>query len=286
MLALRLRRFRGHRDILSRGLKSSNVDFEGLRFHYYHADNGRPPLIMLHGFLDSAQTFRKLLPELLERFDLYVIDTPGFGYTRMPPVRELWDLRSMARSMARFVRKKLELRDARLLTHSMGGLIAAHMAEYIRETEQVALFSRMDMIAPGMFRLPEQDRDTARRRLYPRDTYEIKELLRTLYHADMPMPPDIVLKGLLREWTRVGYYYLAENTIESEDEMFFTPARLRALKTPLRLYWGEEDKITPLEMARKIKRAVKGTKLFTFPDAGHALHLVKGREVLEAFLND
>src|SRR5690606_18706749 len=77
------------------------------------------------------------------------------------------------------------------------------------------------------------------------------------------------------------YFYLAENTIDEESNVFFTTARLRALRIPLALYWGKEDHVTPLALAGRIRRAVPGTIVEEFQSAGHALHIENVDELLE-----
>ena len=65
-----------------------------------------------------------------------------------------------------------------------------------------------------------------------------------------------VVRGLLHEWSTVGYHYLAENTIEDEDRVWFAPTDLKRLRMPLHLYWGDHDQITELNMAKRMKREI------------------------------
>ncbi len=280
---LSIRRWNIQRGIQEAGLSSRNREHEGLRFHYYEFRSGKPPLVLLHGFLDTAATWRKLFPYLTPHFDLYALDLPGSGSTRMPPVRELWNIPNMARATARFLSDQLELRGATLLTHSMGGLFAAHMQEYVRKQKRAPLFDSFHLIAPGLLKLPPDRRDATRRMLYPRTVDEIRELLIKIYFKEIPAIPDIVLNGFLRLWSGVEHYYLAENTVEQEEQVFYTPARLRSLRWKPVLYWGRADGITPLAWGQQIKRAIPGAKLHVLEEAAHGLHLEKPGEFFETF---
>jgi len=40
------------------------------------------PLVLIHGFMVSGYTWRKLLPALAEKHTCYVVDLPGFGDSR------------------------------------------------------------------------------------------------------------------------------------------------------------------------------------------------------------
>jgi pimeloyl-ACP methyl ester carboxylesterase len=142
----------------------------------------------------------------------------------------------------------------------------------------------LHLIAPGILRMPRQERDLKRRHFFPESEAEVRSLLAKLYSGE---PPELwrgIIRGLLHQWSHPGYHYLAENTIEAEDRVFFAPADLRKLRVPLTLYWGDHDQITEPPMARRIKNAAPKTKLEIFASAGHALHLERPVDLLDRFL--
>ncbi|MCR9142618.1 MAG: alpha/beta hydrolase [bacterium] len=288
--ALAYRRRAIHKNILRGGVRHAFCEHEGVEYSYYYRIANRPPLILLHGFLDSSHTWRRLFARLGEHFDIYAIDLPGFGRSEYPPVRELWHMSSIARGLDRFLfdDSGLGLKDATVLTHSLGGLVALHMALQIKymNLPPHGRMRELHLIAPGVLKQPVQKRDQTRRHLFPESEAEVRSLLSKLYSG---MPPELwrpVIRGLLHEWSHPGYHYLAENTIEEEERVWFTPADLRKLRMPLTLYWGEQDQITELAMARKIKRGAPKTRLEIFEGAGHALHLERSLELVEAFLKN
>ena len=282
-LAILWRKWMIHRRIKDGGYTSHIVKYEGLKYHYYCSNNVNPPLVLMHGFLDSSHTFRRLFRELSESYNVYAIDAPGFGFAKMPPIRELWNMRSVARNTARFVHNCLGLEQPRVLTHSMGGVLAGLMQEYMLGTYKMNMFSEMHMIAPGLFKFGDDKRTALRRLMFPQSLDEIQELLEALFHTALPELRRIFLEGLLYDWSRTGYYYLAENTIEEEDKIFFTAPRLKALKIPLILYGGKEDRVVPLSMLKRIKAAKPRTKLIVLDEAGHSLHIEKADDFLGHF---
>ena len=285
-LLLKLHRLKTHRSILKTGLVSRGRSFEGIRFHYYTTNNGKPPLVLLHGFLDDARTFRRSFARLSENFDLYALDIPGFGRSRLPEIRDLWDTRVFARFLGRFLVFELGLREVPALAHSMGAQTAVHMAEFMKRVYGTRVFSRLHLVAPGILKMKAAERDERRKLLFPRTAEEIRTLLASLYSKELPEISDFLLQGLLYEWTKPGYHYLAENTIAEESDVFFSPARLRALRVPLTLYWGKDDRITPPALGRAMQRAAGGTRLRLFPNAGHALHHEIALEFTQAFLEE
>jgi pimeloyl-ACP methyl ester carboxylesterase len=264
-------------------LRAARHRFEGVDFHVYSKRAGRPPLVLLHGFLDSAHTFRRLFEGLAARFDLYAVDIPGFGYSRLPDVRELWHIDGIARCMARFLDSVPGLERPLLLSHSMGGLVALHMEEYWRRREGRPFFRELHMIGPAILRLPVEERDAIRGLLYPKSVAEIRILLGKLYYRDFPALPGIVLRGLLRSWSRREYEYLAENTIEFEERIFFTPERLKAMDVPIRAYSGSADELFAGASGRLL-RELEFIGLYEIEDAGHAPHLEKPEQFLRIFL--
>ncbi len=283
-----------HRRIVRSGMQHACVEHPGtgLRWNYYYRQSGRPPLVLLHGFLDSAHTWRRLFAALADRYDIYAVDVPGFGGTVLPPVRELWRIQAFARNLGRFLfdESGLNLQGATILSHSMGGMIAAHLLRQLpllrRGRPGAEPVKELHLIAPGFVKLPPKERDERRRTLFPRTPAEVRELLRRLYAANLPELGMPVILGLLEEWSQPGYHYLAENTIEDEDEIFFRPADVGALGVPVLLYWGDEDRITGIELARRIVRASPGVRLAVISGAGHALHLDRTEELLAAFFEN
>ncbi len=275
-LALAYRNWQIHRRITQSGLSGRHVDFEGLKIYLYSKETGLPPLFLLHGFLDSCRTFRRLFAPLQERFDIYAFDIPGFGRSHMPAIRELWRLDSMARITGRFMMHLLRDRKARLgengkaqmLTHSMGGLVALHAFFDLEEYGIQELFSRVHFVAPGMLRFHPDERDAHRRRFYPRSVEEIRALMAELFHEARTDLPEFLLRGILRMWSHAGYEYLAENTIEEEEHIFFEPKRRVKIKPKPFLYWGAEDRIVPLKYGTLVEKTL-GCKLVAIEGAGH-----------------
>ena len=266
------------------GLSSKTIRFEGVRFHLYCSPpSEKPPLLLLHGFMDSSHTFRRILPRLMEKYRVYAPDIPGFGGSELPPVRELWDIRSMARMLLRYTLFELKLSRIELLSHSMGGVVALHMQQEAERFYNIELFRRMHCIAPGVVKLNPKDRNETRKKLFPISVAEVEELIHNLYPARSRKIPGFLLKGLLYEWSKLGYYYLAENTVAEESRIFFTRNGLGKIQTELVLYWGKEDRITPVKLAETICQARPNTPLHIFKECGHLLHLEEPGLFLETF---
>src|SRR5262249_23553637 len=70
-----------------------------LRLHYYEAGApDAPPLILIHGLGDEADTWRHVLIPLSQQYRVIALDLPGFGRSARP--RRAYTLGFYAQSVA------------------------------------------------------------------------------------------------------------------------------------------------------------------------------------------
>lgn len=253
------------------------VNFEGQRFSYYcekpnrYTSDKRPTVILLHGFLDRGFAFRHFLEPLKDRYKLIVIDLPGHGGSKLPPIRQLFTSQVMVRSLYRFIRSLCK-EPVHLFTHSLGGLIGIQMQLYAQSIGNTTPFLSLCAIAPGALLLPVEKINELRSRFFPQTTNEVRQLLIELQHGTEPEKmPNFLLDGLLYRWSRIGFRYLSQNAIERPTEVWLTPKQLKECTLPITLVWGSKDNIVPIDQAKKLNTALKGSKLVIIENAGHAL---------------
>ncbi|GIX40679.1 MAG: putative 2-succinyl-6-hydroxy-2,4-cyclohexadiene-1-carboxylate synthase [Leptospiraceae bacterium] len=275
------RKYKLDKRILKQGFYLNAPIFEGIKVYYYTNFKNKPDpekkhLVLLHGFLDSSHTFRKILSYIKNDFNVYIIDIPGHGKTKVPYIRELWQISTLTRGLYRFIYEYLNLQFPILLTHSMGGFLVFHMLKYAQKRKEFPekfnciLFA----IAPGMLRFEESLREKNMRLFFPSTIEDIDNLLQHIFPVQMPEIPIFIKYYLLREWNHPGMKYLTQNTLENEDEIFYTETLLKKNPQPHKTYfiWGTEDKIVPLKYAKKLLKLVKNSKLITIENTGHTPH--------------
>jgi haloacetate dehalogenase len=79
------------------GMYRETVPANGLRFNVWHAGQG-PAVVLLHGYPQTGQMWRKLTPELIKYFSVIVPDLRGYGDSDKP--RDGYDKRTMAADIA------------------------------------------------------------------------------------------------------------------------------------------------------------------------------------------
>ena len=87
-------------------IESKTVDVDGLKMHYVTAGSGEP-VLLLHGYAQSAHMWERAIPQLAKRFTVIAPDLPGFGDSAIPPdgldikTRRRVSMRSRASSESR-----------------------------------------------------------------------------------------------------------------------------------------------------------------------------------------
>src|ERR671912_977957 len=71
---------RGHGPPRLANAESQYVDTSVARFHFMKAGQG-PPVVLVPGGTLTAYSYRQLVPQLANRFTVYVVELPGQGYT-------------------------------------------------------------------------------------------------------------------------------------------------------------------------------------------------------------
>ena len=123
-----------------RTARSSFVQLRGLRYHAHIwgdaslASAQRPPLLLLHGWMDVGASFQFLVDELAqaEGFDRWIIapDWRGFGLTQTPPADTYWfpDYLADLDALLDAWLPAQQFPQIDLLGHSMGGNVVMSYA--------------------------------------------------------------------------------------------------------------------------------------------------------------
>ncbi|MDX1715564.1 MAG: alpha/beta fold hydrolase [Anderseniella sp.] len=96
-----------------------------VRFHVQVAGEG-PVCLLLHGTGASTHSWRKVMPQLRERFTVVMPDLPGHGFTSMPALEHV-SLGGYARLIGSLLRE-LGMAPELVAGHSAGAAIATEMA--------------------------------------------------------------------------------------------------------------------------------------------------------------
>lgn len=258
------------------GFEPLYVDLGGHKIFYLRRPAERPSgktFLFVHGLLDSATGFRKLAPYLRKDYDILVPDIPGFGWSRLPKIRYLYQVDVFAEMLYNSIRA-LDLKNIVLSGHSMGSLIAMMIA--IRDLGKEKRIAKLVLLAPGG--IPHPKREEMRKLLFPSKSEDMDRLFTALYKDNFPKLGNFARKALLSEWNNIAHKFLTQNTLDREKEIFLG-AKLAAVKQKALIIAGSDDPITDPPMVKKLHGYLKRSKLVWVPNSKHALHFERASEV-------
>ncbi|MBE7123070.1 2-succinyl-6-hydroxy-2,4-cyclohexadiene-1-carboxylate synthase [Bacillus cereus] len=110
------------------------VTLQGVSYEYEVVGSGEP-LLLLHGFTGSVETWRSFIPSWSEQFQVILVDIVGHGKTESPEDVTHYDIQNVALQMKELL-DHLHIENAHVLGYSMGGRLAITMAclypKYVR----------------------------------------------------------------------------------------------------------------------------------------------------------
>lgn len=201
------------KDISSRALR-----VDGLRIHYLTAGAG-PAVVLLAGFPQTSDAWRKVIPGLAEHFVVYAVDLPGLGYSDKPT--DGYDTNSAAKRLHTAL-QALGLDRLHLVGHDVGAWVAIPYAAMF--PSEVTRLVVMEGGIPGV----------AGVRPIPADPVAWQRNAHFLFHL-LPDIPEMLISG--REEQYVAWFItrqLANPTAIGAEELaayarvYAAPGALRA----------------------------------------------------------
>jgi pimeloyl-ACP methyl ester carboxylesterase len=267
------------------------VVLDGARTRVLQVDGEGAPILLLHGFTDSADSWRPVLRALAHHSRRAVaVDLPGSG--KADPVPRERVMEAFSRFVDAFVEQYAGADGAVLAGNSLGGLLALRAAE-----QDEAPLRAIVPIAPAGLGY------VARARLLEGATLALTPLLRLTYRT--PVPASIVRAGA--EWFYRTQIPGADRELPAlyaghfrgmrdlrrfgriarciGDEMRADPLCLDRIRAPVLLIWGDRDPICDVHGADALLDVVPGSRLVVLDDCGHCPQMQRPEAVARLFLD-
>ncbi len=243
------------------GFEKAEVRLEGYR-HVYRSvvpdAPTSPPVIAIHGFGTSGfRTYRHVARQFQRTgIPLYALDLLGFGESEI--VDTPYSLELYAR-LVRVFADVLELERPVIMGHSMGGKIAVATATSYRDSFTGMVLVNSGGFARGERMLPFVARSWWARKLLAQDWFYYRLLPRT------PFGPI-----LQTEENRAQLAMLHRSHAALDLKRSGYREKLRDLKLPTLVLWGERDDVLPRSTPYRVQRHIPHAHLRFIADAGHA----------------
>ncbi|WP_163103119.1 alpha/beta fold hydrolase [Peribacillus alkalitolerans] len=254
------------------------VNGNNVYYELYSNPASSHTLVMLHGFLSSSFSYRKLIPLLVKEYSILTVDLPPFGKSGKD-ISYKYSYENLAKTVLQLT-TNLSISHFSVVGHSMGGQISLNMMKL--EPERVN---------KGVLLCSSGYLKRANRRL--------------VYSSFIPYFHLYVKLWLARSGVRKNLQNVVHNQALIDDEMLFgylqpfleddifraltrmirdregdlSPEMLKTISTPCLLIWGEHDRVVPLRTGKQLHKDIPNSKLVVLKEAGHLVPEEKPEEV-------
>jgi pimeloyl-ACP methyl ester carboxylesterase len=225
------------------------------------AAQARTPLLFIHGYGGLIEHWRRLLRQMAGQRTLCALDLHNFGYSDhlrdVAPSKELW-----AQQAAFVIRQTFDT-PVVVVSHSMGGMVAAQLAA--DEPELV----RGLVLSDSMGLRPDRQPNSFDNALFSimraplvgdllanifTGNWAVRQSLQQTYYNQDMITPELIeaFAGPLRRNGGARAYLAVSRSMEN----FFLDIEPGDLQLPVLIVWGQYDRSMPPAMAERFKREI------------------------------
>jgi pimeloyl-ACP methyl ester carboxylesterase len=261
------------------------ANIHGVNIHYelYNQRSNQPFIVLIHGFLSSTFSYRRLIPYLMNDFSVLALDLPPFGKSEKS-IRFQYTYKNLATLVIELL-ARLQIRSCILVGHSMGGQISLNIAKQHPDLVQQMIL----LCSSGYLKRAQMPLLLSTyipyfhlyvKRWLERQGVE-KNLLNVIY--DHSLIDEEMCKGYEQPfYDKQIFKALARLIRHREGDL--SSEELKKIETPSLLVWGEEDKVVPIHIGKRLHQDLPNSQFISFPKTGHLLPEEKPSHVYEQIL--
>lgn len=234
--------------------------------------------LLVHGFLGSTFSFRKLAPLLAQKYQVFSLDLVGFGKSEKSRTFP-YSYDSYATLIIQFI-KSMGLRNVIVVGHSMGGQVALYSARLLPEW-----ISYLVLVGSSGY-IHKANRLAALLSYFPFTSWGVKrwlglhkveDILKNTFYKDSLITSEMI-EAYQTPTTDSNFPYVLMGLLRNR-EGDLTQDDLKAVKQPTLIIWGEQDEIVPIRVGLKISQDLPCSQFVSLLDAGHQVIEEKPSEV-------
>ncbi|MGN0929081.1 MAG: alpha/beta fold hydrolase [Alphaproteobacteria bacterium] len=244
--------------------------YENLNFEYIKGKkNSHIKFVLLHGWGHNLINF-KPIAKMLNNYDCYLIDLPGFGKSPVPEM--VMSISEYSSIIADFI-KGIKNRDDKVIIvgHSFGGRIAIDLG-----ANYSTLIDRIVIIAGAGLKKKVH----IYKKIPVWSLQKIHSIISKIFSSfGGNLENTYIYKKIFNKIASDDYKNTKAVMREIMKETIKTPSLTLAKKItiPTVLIYGERDKITPPEFGKNFHSVINSSKLFILPTFNHNSILTDGK---------
>jgi len=244
---------------------------------YIETDGEGEPVVCIHGLGGSSNNWTPVLPAFEGR-KVVRIDLPGSARSPLPAAQKL-SIEGYVETIAS-VLSALQLTNAHIVAHSMGTVVAQHLAvKHPDLVKSLALFG--PLVAP-----PDAARDGMRQRAglaREKGVPGLQEIADAIVKgatsdetkAERPVTLALVRESVMRQ-TPEGYAQSCEALAGAQA------AEIERIKVPTLLVTGDQDGVGKPDAVKAMAERIAGAKVVVLSGCGHWTTFEKPAEATAA----
>ena len=230
-----------------------------------------PPVVLLHGYTDSARDWAAIAPFLSRRFRLIVPDLRGQGASSKP---ECCYTRFDFAYDVKLLLERLKLPGAVVVGHSLGSIVAQTLAEeWPGRTRRLILVS-----STGTHFGPLEVPDSLKDPIDPDSAF-----MKSWWQESMRINPSFFSRRQRKDAAAIParvWRAIADQSLLGVDLQSMLPR----IEAPTLLIWGGEDTLEGPAGRAALRSGIKGAQVENFPSLGHDLIWQDPRGVARAMI--
>ena len=261
------------------GLVRKEIDLpDGLHYVYLEGGSGEP-LVLLHGFGDNKDTFTRLARFLTGKYRVIAPDHIGFGESSRPMDADYTPPAQAERLHALTI--ALGLDRVHVGGNSMGGHIAlSWAAAHPGDVASLWLLDAAGIWSAPKSELTETIEKTGVNPLNPTNTDEFLRLYQFAM-SDPPYVPRAILDVMAEQ--RIANAEL-EAKIFQQLRTDDAEERIRGMRTPSLIVWGDEDRALHVGTAEVLHGLLPNSEVVILEGIGHLPQLEAPERCAEDYL--
>ncbi|WP_226669498.1 alpha/beta hydrolase [Metabacillus litoralis] len=264
----------------------NTMNILGVKVHYemYEKNRLNPVIVLIHGFLSSSFSFRKIIPILQKDFTIVAIDLPPFGKTEKS-TKFVHSYTNMAKIVIELI-QALQIKNAFIVGHSMGGQVSLNAAK-----QRPDLFHKVVLLCSSGY-MKGVSPTLKFGSYFPYFYLGIKHwlasqgILKNLHNVvhDRSLIDQEMMDGYMEPFTD-DRIFMALNRMIRDHEGDLSTEDLNLIEQPSLLIWGNEDRVVPIHIGERLRKDLPNSTFVSFKHTGHLVPEEKPEHVSEKIGN-